>query len=76
MSSVSPYIGEWIEISTCSNPQYIVFVSPYIGEWIEITGFRWLYSLHSVSPYIGEWIEINAIVVLETMLITGLTLHR
>ena len=33
---VSPYIGEWIEISGASGADEPRLVSPYIGEWIEI----------------------------------------
>ena len=36
---VSPYIGEWIEISYNSQQEFDDFVSPYIGEWIEISVF-------------------------------------
>ena len=55
---VSPYIGEWIEITALSACAFADNVSPYIGEWIEIIfDYRTLKS-NNVSPYIGEWIEI------------------
>ena len=35
-NAVSPYTGEWIEISTIDNNSFNCKVSPYTGEWIEI----------------------------------------
>ncbi len=37
---VSPYIGEWIEMSYKFDGEGYELVSPYIGEWIEILYFR------------------------------------
>ncbi|SUN66712.1 Uncharacterised protein [Streptococcus dysgalactiae subsp. equisimilis] len=34
---VSPFAGEWIEISTPAAALRDVSVSPFAGEWIEIT---------------------------------------
>ena len=60
MLSVSPYIGEWIEIIYhYQNHKSIQKVSPYIGEWIEIFNSSGNIALLLVSPYIGEWIEID-----------------
>ena len=72
---VSPYIGEWIEISSDNSSINSDKVSPYIGEWIEIRKRASRSNEMKVSPYIGEWIEI-----LATSMIcpncTRLTLHR
>ena len=46
LSNVSPYRGEWIEISIVSECTMIMSVSPYIGEWIEIgSGSSRMFSL-------------------------------
>ncbi|EOT40994.1 hypothetical protein OMW_01273, partial [Enterococcus columbae DSM 7374 = ATCC 51263] len=34
--SVSPYTGEWIEITDLTVTYSAGLVSPYTGEWIEI----------------------------------------
>ena len=34
---VSPYTGEWIEISRNNLEHAVRIVSPYTGEWIEIS---------------------------------------
>ena len=59
VEQVSPYIGEWIEISNLSLSCNLLAVSPYIGEWIEINGNIIPGVLIGVSPYIGEWIEMT-----------------
>ena len=72
---VSPYIGEWIEMSKVCSSANSLIVSPYIGEWIEIIWQSKSPGRGLVSPYIGEWIEIKN----ETEQLTlasGLTLHR
>ena len=56
---VSPYIGEWIEITYPVGIVLTILVSPYIGEWIEILVLSLCSCTIYVSPYIGEWIEIQ-----------------
>ena len=56
---VSPYAGEWIEISIIIISYQIDIVSPYAGEWIEIAEYcLWIFAVR-VSPYAGEWIEME-----------------
>ena len=42
---VSPYTGEWIEISPPKVINSAVTVSPYTGEWIEILIFLTIVSI-------------------------------
>ena len=74
---VSPYTGEWIEISSEPAPSEMpASVSPYTGEWIEISANSLsVFCLPVVSPYTGEWIEI-ALSGPKITMSSSLTLHR
>ncbi|EIQ82354.1 hypothetical protein SCAZ3_08335 [Streptococcus canis FSL Z3-227] len=56
--SVSPFMGEWIEIFNKDKAEIDRFVSPFMGEWIEICYFDSTIITCKVSPFMGEWIEI------------------
>ena len=32
---VAPYVGAWIETSSCAAARYDSKVAPYVGAWIE-----------------------------------------
>ena len=34
-SFVAPYVGAWIETSSCAAARYDSKVAPYVGAWIE-----------------------------------------
>ena len=58
-SSVTPYVGVWIEIILPQAPFDIALVTPYVGVWIEIFVARFFTSIQKVTPYVGVWIEIT-----------------
>ena len=63
LRQVSPYTGEWIEISLVvlwqsSNQSHLTQVSGLKYHFLHIRA-----TYHDVSPYTGEWIEIGVILV-------------
>ena len=59
MFDVSPYIGEWIEISEILISHLFCLVSPYIGEWIEIDLMPCILA-PCQSLTLHRWVDWNA----------------
>ena len=58
-SSVAPFTGAWIEISTCRRSSTAWAVAPFTGAWIEMDQERYFDGLKKVAPFTGAWIEIT-----------------
>ena len=54
---VAPYVGAWIETSSCTQASPVPEVAPYVGAWIETYARRRLGLSPGVAPYVGAWIE-------------------
>ena len=57
MSSVTPFVGVWIETPAwcllCPSPR----VTPFVGVWIETSAKVGTAIADIVTPFVGVWIE-------------------
>ena len=56
-SSVTPYVGVWIETYPQGPRTVRETVTPYVGVWIETHVCAGVSAKEFVTPYVGVWIE-------------------
>ena len=57
VTTVTPYVGVWIETLSALNSLRTGGVTPYVGVWIETPNTRSGRGKKPVTPYVGVWIE-------------------
>ena len=58
-SSVTPFMGVWIEIDKLSDVAKKELVTPFMGVWIEIQKSGLNQATEMVTPFMGVWIEMR-----------------
>ena len=56
-TSVTPFVGVWIETNTHLCLNNLRFVTPFVGVWIETAGTHAPVYEKAVTPFVGVWIE-------------------
>ena len=56
-TTVTPFVGVWIETLTDDELINSCPVTPFVGVWIETTGNESAPPPSGVTPFVGVWIE-------------------
>ena len=56
-SSVTPFVGVWIETAWGLHPGREGRVTPFVGVWIETRPRGSFHFPSCVTPFVGVWIE-------------------
>ena len=56
-TSVTPYVGVWIETMRGNTSENWRIVTPYVGVWIETAITIAHLRGKGVTPYVGVWVE-------------------
>ena len=56
-TSVTPFVGVWIETEETVKKFKQKIVTPFVGVWIETEACRRAYLQGDVTPFVGVWIE-------------------